>query len=76
MICEWFDIKTSQTVFAGFASKSVATVFSSLFSKLMAIISPILTSKPAIDFLVKPQNQGGGGFFGLCLKIGSSGLFI
>jgi hypothetical protein len=27
-------------------------------------------------FLVEPQNQGGGGFPGLCLKTGSSGLVI
>jgi hypothetical protein len=47
----------------------MATIFSSLTSKLMATASPILTSKPTIDFLVEPQNQGGGGFFGLSLKI-------
>jgi hypothetical protein len=35
-----------------------------------------LTSKPAVGFLVEPQNQGGGGFPGLGLKIGSSGLVI
>jgi hypothetical protein len=28
------------------------------------------------DFLVEPQNQGGGGFPGLGLKTGSSGLVI
>jgi hypothetical protein len=27
-------------------------------------------------FLVEPQNQGGGGFFGLVLKTGNSGLVI
>jgi hypothetical protein len=27
-------------------------------------------------FLVEPQNQGGGGFLGLGLKIGSAGLVI
>jgi hypothetical protein len=27
-------------------------------------------------FLIEPQNQGGGGFFGLCIKIGSYGLVI
>jgi hypothetical protein len=27
-------------------------------------------------FLVEPQNQGGGGFLGLGLKTGSSGLVI
>jgi hypothetical protein len=29
-----------------------------------------------VSFLVEPQNQGGGGFFGLGLKTGSSGLVI
>jgi hypothetical protein len=29
-----------------------------------------------VDFLVDPQNQGGGGFSGLGLKTGSSGLVI
>jgi hypothetical protein len=29
-----------------------------------------------VDFLVEPQNQGGGGFPGLGLKIGSFGLVI
>jgi hypothetical protein len=40
----------------------VATVFSSLTSKLVATVSPGLTSKPAVVFLVEPQNQGGEGF--------------
>jgi hypothetical protein len=35
-----------------------------------------LASKPAVDFLVEPQNQGGGGFPGLGLKTGSFGLVI
>jgi hypothetical protein len=64
------------TVFAGLASKPVATVFSSLDSKLVATVSPGLASKPVVGFLVEPQNQGGGGFFGLGLKTGSSGLVI
>jgi hypothetical protein len=51
-------------VFAGLASKPVATV------------SPGLASKPVVSFLVEPQNQGGGGFSGLGLKTGSSGLVI
>jgi hypothetical protein len=29
-----------------------------------------------VGFLVEPQNQGGGGFPGLGLKTGSSGLVI
>jgi hypothetical protein len=86
--CEWFGLKTTRTfssdlalkpatmVFAGLASKPVATVFSSLTSKLVATVSPDLASKPAVGFLVEPQNQGGGGFFGLRLKTDSSGLVI
>jgi hypothetical protein len=58
------------------ASKSVVTVFSSLTSKLVAMISPGLTSKPVVSVLVEPQNQGGGGFSGLDLKTGSSSLVI
>jgi hypothetical protein len=64
------------TVFAGLASKLVATVFSSLASKLVAMVSPGLASKPVVDFLIEPQNQGGGGFSGLGLKTSSSGLVI
>jgi hypothetical protein len=63
-------------VFAGLASKSVATVFSNLASKLVATVSSSLASKPAVGFLVEPQNQGGGGFPGLGLKTSSSGLVI
>jgi hypothetical protein len=88
MVCEWFGLKTTRTVFAGLASKPVAmvfaglaskpvaTVYSSLTSKLVVTVSPGLASKPAVDFLVEPQNQGGGGFSGLGLKTGSSGLVI
>jgi hypothetical protein len=54
----------------------VATVFSSLASKLVATVSRGLPSKPVLGFLVEPQNQGGGGFFGLGLKTGSSDLVI
>ena len=56
-VCEWFGLKTTWTVFTGLASKLVATV------------SPGLASKPVVGFLVEPQNQGGGGFPGLSLKI-------
>jgi hypothetical protein len=68
--------KPAATVFAGLASKPVATVFSSLASKLVAMVSLGLASKPVVGFLVEPQNQGGGGFSGLGLKTGSSGLVI
>jgi hypothetical protein len=62
MVCEWFSLKTTQTVFAGLASKPVTTVFSSLTSKLMATVSPGLALKPMVSFLVESQNQGGVGF--------------
>jgi hypothetical protein len=58
------------------ASKPVVTVFSGLASKMVATVSPSLTLKPVIDFLVEPQNQGGGGFSGLGLKTGSFGFMI
>jgi hypothetical protein len=64
MVCEWFGLKTTRTVFA------------SLASKLVAMVSPGLASKPVVGFLVEPQNQGGGGFPGLGLKTSSSGLVI
>jgi hypothetical protein len=64
------------TVSSGLASKPAATVFSSLASKLVATVSLGLASKLAVGFLVEPQNQGGGGFPGLSLKTGSSGLVI
>jgi hypothetical protein len=67
---------TTWTVSSGLTSKPVATVFSSLVSKLVAIVSPGLASKPAVGFLVEPQNQGCGGFSGLGLKTGNSGLVI
>jgi hypothetical protein len=63
-VYEWFGIKTTRTVFASLTSKLVVTVF------------PGLASKPVVGFLVEPQNQGGGGFPGLGLKTGSSGLVI
>jgi hypothetical protein len=61
---------------SGLASKPLATVFFSLASKLVVPISPGLASKQVVGFLVEPQNQGGGGFSGLGLKTGSSGLVI
>jgi hypothetical protein len=64
MVCEWFSLKTTRTVFASLASKLVATV------------SPGLASKLVVGFLVEPQSQGGGGFSSLGLKTGSSGLVI
>jgi hypothetical protein len=100
MVCEWFDLKTTRTVFISLTSKPVATVsgglpskpaatvsgsltskhdatvFSSLASKLVVTVSPSLAPKLAVNFLVEPQNQGGGGFPDLGLKTGNSGLVI
>jgi hypothetical protein len=64
------------TVSSGLALKPIATVFSSLASKLVATVSPGLASKPVVGFFIEPQNQGGGEFLGLGLKIGSSVLVI
>jgi hypothetical protein len=88
MVCEWFGLKTTWTVFSslalklvamvssGLVSKPATTVFSSLASKLMATVSPGVASKPVVGFLVEPQNHGGGGFSGLGLKTDCSGLVI
>jgi hypothetical protein len=64
MVCEWFGLKTTQTVSAGLASKPVATV------------SPGLASKLVVGFLVEPQNQSDGGFSGLGIKTDNFGLVI
>jgi hypothetical protein len=63
-------------VSSSLASKPAVTVFSSLASKLVMMVSPGLALKPAVGFLVEPQNQGGGGFPGLGLKTSSFGLVI
>jgi hypothetical protein len=39
-------------------------------------VSPDLASKPVVDFLVEPQNQGGGGFFDLGVKITATASWI
>jgi hypothetical protein len=87
-VCEWFCLKTTRTIFACLASKSVATVcsgltskpvatvFTGLASKSVVAVSLSLDSKPVVGFLVEPQNQGGGGFTDLDLKTGSSDLVI
>jgi hypothetical protein len=69
-------LKPAVTVSGGLASKPAMTGFSSLTSKLVATVSPSLASKLVVGFLVEPQNQGGGGFPGLGLKIGSFDLVI
>jgi hypothetical protein len=47
-VCEWFELKTTWTVFTGLASKPVATVSSGLASKPVATVSGGLSSKPAM----------------------------
>jgi hypothetical protein len=47
----------------------VATVSGGLASKPATAVSLCLASKSVVGFLVEPQNQGGGGFPGLGLKI-------
>jgi hypothetical protein len=76
MVCQWFGLKTTGTVFSGLASKSVVTVFSGLASKPVATISLGLTSKPVVGFLVEPKNQGGRRFLGLGLKTSSYSIVI
>jgi hypothetical protein len=81
-VCEWFDLKTTQMVFAsltskprvtvssGLASKPAATVFSSLASKLVAMISPGLASKPRWWWVSRFGSQNRQLWFGdLDLKI-------
>jgi hypothetical protein len=68
--------KLLATVSGGLASKPAVTVFYNLASKLVATASHGLASKPVVGFLVEPQNQGGGGFFGLGLKTDNFGLVI
>jgi hypothetical protein len=57
-------------------SKLVATVFSGFASNPVVTVSPSLTSKPTLGFLVEPKNQGGGGFPTFGLKSGSCGMVI
>jgi hypothetical protein len=75
-VSDGFSLKPAVTVSGGLVSKSAMTVFSSLVSKLVATVSPGLASKSVVGFLVESQNQGDGGFPGLGLKTGSSGLMI
>jgi hypothetical protein len=63
-------------VSSSLSSKLAATFFTGLASKSVATVSPGLGSKPVVDFLIEPQNQGGGGFPGLGFKTDSSGLVI
>jgi hypothetical protein len=51
-------------------------VFHQFSLKPVATVSPGLTSKPVVGFLVEPQNQCGGEFSGLGIKTDSFGLVI
>jgi hypothetical protein len=68
--------KPVATVSSGLTSKPAATVFASLALKLVATVFLGLALKPVVGFLIEPQNQGGGGFPDLGLKTGSFGLVI
>jgi hypothetical protein len=46
MVCEWFGLKTTRTVFTGLASKPVVTVSGGLASKLAVMVFTGLASKP------------------------------
>jgi hypothetical protein len=63
-------------VFSILTSKPAVIVFSDLASKPVVTVSHGLASKPVVGFLVEPQNQDGGGFFGLGLETGSYDLVI
>jgi hypothetical protein len=45
LVCEWFDLKTTRTVFVGLTLKPVATVSSGLASRPAATVFAGLTSK-------------------------------
>jgi hypothetical protein len=45
-VCEWFDLKTTRTVYSGLASKPAAAVSGGLTSKSAAMVSSGLASKP------------------------------
>jgi hypothetical protein len=66
-VFSWFGLRTSGDGFLQFDLKTGGE---------LTTFSPGLASKPVDDFLVEPQNQGGGGFSSLSLKTGSSSLVI
>jgi hypothetical protein len=47
-VCEWFGLKTTQTVFTGLASKPVVTISGGLASKPATTVFGGLASKPAV----------------------------
>jgi hypothetical protein len=69
MICEWFGLKTTQTIFTDFASKPLAMVSGGLASKPAATVFAGLASKPVVmvsgSLASKPAAMV---FVGLALK--------
>jgi hypothetical protein len=47
-VCEWFDLKTTRTIFASLASKPMAKVSGGLASKYAATVFAGLASKPVV----------------------------
>jgi hypothetical protein len=72
----WLSLKTKVYGLSVVCLQTIGTVFSGLASKPVATVSPSLTSKPMVSFLVEPQNQGDEGFPDLGLKISSYNLVI
>jgi hypothetical protein len=64
MVCEWFGFKTTRTIFAGLASKSVVMVFGGLSSKPAATVLSGLTSKPVVMVFLQFSLKTGGRFLG------------
>jgi hypothetical protein len=58
-VCQWFGLKTTETIFSYLASKPAATIFSDLASKLVMRVFSRFGFKTGGGFLVEPQNQGG-----------------
>jgi hypothetical protein len=57
MVCEWFGLKTTRTVFTDLASKPVVTLSAGLTSKPVATVFSGLASKLVVTIsLVWPQN--------------------
>jgi hypothetical protein len=69
-----FGLKICYDGFCRFGLKTCCDGFLQFGLKTCGDVSPGLASKLVVSFLVEPQNQGGGGFPGLGLKIGSFGL--
>jgi hypothetical protein len=58
MVCQWFGLKTTGTVFSDLVSKPVVTVFSGLASKPVVTVSSGLVSKPVARVSrFGPQNR-------------------